>query len=177
VSFVTPAGQVVDLGCIFRLNVDAAQVARLSVETGWVELENAFGEVLVPAGASSEMSSSTAPLVPVFDDATAGFREAVRARERRTPAEPAGDVSTLVAQARAKDVLTLLMLARTSAPDIRRRLLDRAALLTPPPSTVDIDAIVNGNMDGLWQWYESLDLPPAKSWWLNWRDAISWRFP
>ena len=44
----TPAGDVIDLGCVFTLSV-VAGTAHITVETGWVQLENGTGEVLVPA--------------------------------------------------------------------------------------------------------------------------------
>jgi hypothetical protein len=66
------------------------------------------------------------------------------------------------------------MLANVSGADEKRELLNRAAQLWPPPSDVSVDAIVAGDRDALWRWHGSLDLPPVKSWWRNWRDALPW---
>ena len=53
VAVTTPAGDVIDLGCIFSLAVDDAGAAHLSVATGWVNLQNPHGNTFVPAGASA----------------------------------------------------------------------------------------------------------------------------
>jgi len=169
----TPAGEVIDLGCLFRLSVDADGRARVVVESGWVQLDNVAGETLVPAGASSEMARGVAPRVPTFEDAPGSFRTGVRALEGTLAAGllPEGYLGFLT-QAREKDVITLLGLARDAPPGIRRPLLDRAAALSPPPSGVSVDDIVEGDREALWRWHDALDLPPPKSWWLHWRDAF-----
>jgi hypothetical protein len=178
-SFNTPAGLVLDMGCIFDLKVDEAGVARVQVKTGWVELENGWGETLVPAGASSLMSAAMRPGVPVFDDASAEFSSSVRALEEAGQAADDqvrnGLAQTVIRTARPRDVLTLLMLANASPDPLKRALLERAAQLFPPPSTVTVDAIVDGDKDQLWQWKDTLGLPPVKSWWRNWRDIFPQR--
>jgi ferric-dicitrate binding protein FerR (iron transport regulator) len=169
----TPVGDVIDLGCVFRLEVDAG-VVTLHVQSGWVLMDNGQGESLTPAGASSSMTAGRQPRVPVYDDALPGFEPAVRQWEDATdPAARAAFVATVTAQARARDVLTLLMLAvRTSGPD-RAAFVTRAAALAPPPSSVSVTSVVTGDNDALWRWRESLPLPPTKSWWRNWPDAFS----
>jgi ferric-dicitrate binding protein FerR (iron transport regulator) len=169
----TPAGDVIDLGCRFRLSVDGDSRARVSVESGWVQLDNVAGETLVPAGASSEMAPGVAPLVPIFDDAAVSFRAGVRDFEvtLRTDASPARALGFL-AEATERDVITLLGLARAAPPGARRALLERASTLSPPPSGVRVDAIVGGEREALWRWQDALDLPPPKSWWLHWRDGF-----
>lgn len=174
VVFKTPAGDVIDLGCVFALGVDATGTTRVGVESGWVQLDNARGETLVPAGASSEMAPGAAPRAPVFDDAAEAFREGVRALEG---ALAAGEIPRtaldLVGEARAKDVITLLTLAREAPTGVRRPLLERAAVLSPPPPGVSVDDVIRGDRKQLWRWHDALDLPPPKSWWLHWRDAFA----
>src|SRR5262249_945220 len=135
----TPAGDVIDFGCIFRLEVTDAGTVTLRVETGWVQLDNMHGESLIPAGASSSMTADRVPLVPVYDDADVAFTRAVREwEETNDPAVRAEAASVAAAHARPRDVLTLLMLAlRASGPD-RATFVNRAAELFPPPSTVSI---------------------------------------
>jgi hypothetical protein len=172
-AFRTPAGNVIDLGCVFDLSVDADGTSRLRVDTGWVQMENGWGESLVPAGASSIMTAAARPGVPVFDDAAPEFAAGVRTIER-DPAAAArnGTLDAVLRTARARDVLTLLTLTAVSPASARRPIVDRAAQLLPPPSSVNVSAVVEGNREQLWGWYRTLDLPPAKSWWLNWRDAL-----
>jgi len=168
----TPAGEVIDLGCIFDLSVDAAGTTDLHVATGWVELSNFLGESLLPAGTSATMTRDARPAVPVYDDAAPEFRRAVRSFERTLDERARTDLGQEIAHhARPRDVLTLLVLAHQTAGAPKRALLEGAALLTPPPPGVTVDGIL---ADGtrLWEWYQALDLPPVKSWWRNWRDAF-----
>jgi hypothetical protein len=169
----TPAGDVIDLGCVFTLDVDSRGTARLRVDSGWVELVNLLGESLIPAGASSVMDRGAVPLVPVFDDADPVFREGVRSLEASPPEELSPQKAVeLAARARARDALTLLALAGRVAPSLRRPLLERAAAVAPPPSGVSVDEVARGDRERLWRWREALDLPPPKGWWWNWRDVL-----
>jgi ferric-dicitrate binding protein FerR (iron transport regulator) len=175
VVVLTPAGQVADLGCTFRLRVDADGIARVSVGSGWVQLDNARGEALVPAGASSEMTPGSPPGAPVFDDAEPAFRAGVRQLERQlATASPTPAPLGFLSAARRRDVLTLLVVADAAPPRLQPPLLERAAALVPPPAGVRRDEIARGARDPLWRWVDALDLPPPKSWWRNWRDAIVW---
>ena len=89
-----------------------------------------------------------------------------------TDRAPADEALTFVRLARARDTLTLLMLARSAPPAVVRRLLTRAAELVPPPAGASIEAMVGGDSGPFWQWFDALDLPPPKHWWLNWRDGV-----
>lgn len=173
VAFRTPAGDVIDLGCFFQLAVDADGVARLTVRSGWVQLDNAFGESLVPAGASSLMQSDRRPFVPVYDDAARAFSDAVRAFERAdTPDAQLPYLATITRQARERDVVTLLMLAARIDGAARGQLLDASAKISPPPATLDLKAAASGDNEAVWKWVDALALPPVKGWWRNWRDAF-----
>jgi hypothetical protein len=93
-------GDVVDLGCAFRLSVSPVAGTSVSVESGWVLLSNVHGEATVPAGASSVMPPGEAPLVPVFDDATEAFRRgsrAIDAAARLSPPPADLDLSAVAA--------------------------------------------------------------------------------
>ena len=172
VRIQTPAGEVIDMGCIFSLSVDDRGVAHLSVDTGWVSLNNVHGSEFIPAGASSDMRADREPRVPVYDDAPRAFRSAVRALED----QGAGPSSTLlrdvIGLARERDVITLLRLAQTLESPSRDLVLERAALLFPPPAEVTVESVAAGNVDDFWQWYDALPLPALKNWWLNWRDVF-----
>jgi hypothetical protein len=138
-------------------------------------MDNDFGESLVPAGASASMRRLARPTVPIYDDSSDVFAQAVRAAQDGGHAAGRAEMETILRTARRRDVLTLLMLANASGADQKRELLSRAAQLWPPPSDVSIESIVAGDRDALWRWHGSLDLPPVKSWWRNWRDALPWR--
>lgn len=170
VVFRTPAGEVIDVGCQFDLTVDEAR-SLVRVRSGWVQLDNGIAETLVPAGAASEMRADRAPGVPVFEDAPEGFLGAIRALEDDTRGDRAASVRTIVALARPRDVLTLLMLVdrRALGSD---QMAARAAELWPPPAGVTANGVVRGDRDGLWRWRDTLPLPPPKGWLRNWRDAL-----
>ncbi len=160
VNIRTPAGEVIDLGCEFIVRADRSTTS-VDVVSGWVELENGSGEVLVPGGASSEMHRSGFPAPPVFRSATAEFQVAARNL----------DVPTLVRTARRRDVLTLLVIASRRPPG-RDALLVRAAELMPPHSEETLLRARAGDNDAIWAWVHELPLPPAKSWIRNWRDRL-----
>jgi len=170
IEFQTPAGEVRDMGCEFHLQVDGP-ATRVRVTSGWVQLDNLVGEILIPAGASSEMVSDRRPGVPVFDDAVAGFREAVRSLEAGSSGATDA-VDRVAALARPRDVLTLLHLVDRGVL-ARNRLVERAAELWPPPDETIANRVLQGDRAALWQWRDALPLPPVKGgWWRNWRDAL-----
>lgn len=168
VAFETPAGEVFDMGCEFELTV-TGDSTEVRVTSGWVQLENFSGEAVVPAGASSTMRDGRPPGVAVFDDAAAGFRDAVRNVEAS-----GGEASLeqILALTRARDVLTLLQLVPRYAAG-SPRLATRAFELSPPDNPADLQRVVEGDRAALDRWMSSLPLPSPKSgWWLNWRDAL-----
>jgi hypothetical protein len=143
------------------------------VRSGWVKLDNAFGESLVPAGASSLMQSDRRPFVPVYDDAAPAFGQSVRAFERADTTE--GQIlqlPTIARQVRERDVVTLLMLAARVDGNVRSQLLDVAAKISPPPAALNLKAAAAGDNEAVWKWIDALALPPVKGWWRNWRDAF-----
>ena len=168
----TPQGEVIDMGCEFVLSVHDG-VTTAHVKSGWVQFENGIDEVLIPEGASTEMSSTDAPGVPVFDDAAPEFRALVRAIEHRDNSS----IARMMVLARRRDVYTLLQLAdRVSDWDMRvaETILRRASELYPPPGGVTIASVLRGNRGNLWRWATSAHgLPPPKTGWFgNWRDAL-----
>lgn len=163
----TPAGEVIDMGCEFFVTAHDDRT-EIEVLSGWVQLENRYGDVMVPEGASSVMVASARPRVPVFNDAAAGFHDAVRSAE--FDGNP-NAVDTIVDSARPRDVLTLLVLA-TRMPQERERLLMRAHELAPALTGDELIAAINGSDRAVWRWMGALPLPSPKDWIRNWRDAL-----
>ena len=167
VTIETPAGSVFDMGCAFDLTVDD-RVTTVEVTSGWVQLQNGGGEVLVPQGAISRMERGRRATVPVYTDSSPAFQMAVRRIE-----EGAGtqlDVDAIGRKARRRDVYTILMLTERSQFG-RAELLDHAARLAPPSPEV-LAGASTGSADALWSWATTLELPPPKGWLRNWRDAF-----
>ncbi|MFN2239011.1 MAG: hypothetical protein ABR524_06440 [Thermoanaerobaculia bacterium] len=168
VAIRTPDGYVYDMGCAFELETgDGSTVVR--VTSGWVQLENVWGEVLVPEGAEARMSSGSAPTVPLFVAASERFRAAARRLEEHGGSE--ADVETIRGSARVGDVYTVLLLARR-VPEHREELIAIASALAPPPSEAVRAEAAQGDRRAIWLWTRSLDLPPPKGWVRNWKDAL-----
>lgn len=168
----TPAGDVVDLGCVFQLEVDGGRTI-LRVQSGWVRLDNAHGESLIPAGANSIMTADRRALVAVYEDASPAFGEAVRQLETADSAtDRSAAVATMMKEARTRDVYTLLTLAVRSSANDRAALVARAAELSPPPAGVSAARAGAGDDDALWKWADSMPLPAPKAWWRNWKDVF-----
>jgi hypothetical protein len=170
----TPAGDVIDLGCIFSLAVDEDGAAHLTVHTGWVNLVNTHGNSFVPAGASASMMAEREPQVPLYDDASDTFKRAVRALESNTEVGDPSSIGTITQEARPRDAITLLLLSSIDGLDrnTRTALLETANKLQPAPTPDAVQRIVNGDAQLFWQWYDSLPLPSLKNWWANWRDLF-----
>jgi hypothetical protein len=168
VAIQTPAGMVFDMGCAFDLSVDG-ETAAVEVTSGWVQLENSSGEVLVPQGAASRMVKGSLASVPIFVDAREDFQAAVRRVDEGS--ESPEDLEAIRTSARMRDVYTLLFLAERTRFG-RETLLDRAAELAPPPSADVRARAVTGDRRALWEWARPLELPPPKGWVRNWRDGL-----
>lgn len=163
----TPAGEVIDMGCEFLVTASDEQT-ELEVLSGWVQLENRYGETLVPEGALSVMVPDARPRVPVFKDAASEFRNAVRAAETDGNQNA---IDTIVRTGRPRDVLTLLFLA-TRIPQERERLLLRAHELAPVLTDDELRVAIAWNDRAVWRWTGALPLPSPKDWKRNWRDAL-----
>lgn len=170
IVFRTPAGEVIDLGCEFELTVQPDRTV-VRVLSGWVQIENGHDETLIPAGASGESRPDRPPTVGVFDDAAPAFVAAVRALEAGSVVTRDADVRAIVGTARVRDVFTLLMLVERGSYG-SAAIAARAAELAPPPRGVTVNGVLRGDREGIWQWRDTLLLPPAKSWLRNWRDGL-----
>ena len=127
----TPRAQAIDLGCEYVLDVAKDGSGTLRVTEGWVELARGFTESLVPRGASANVDAEGNLTPPVFDDAPAEFKEAVRRH----------DIARVAALARTRDALTLLNLFRRTTEDERLIVYDRLAQLVPPPPPITRDSM------------------------------------
>lgn len=145
----TPSATAVDMGCAYRLEVDARGAGMLHVTAGWVELQAEPTASRVPSGASCRIEADRRLGIPVFDDASTPLRDAVSRLEE-------GDLSGLsvvLGSARPRDSLTLWhLLARTQGPD-RERVLERLAELAPPPDGADREQVLALEQRALEAWW------------------------
>jgi anti-sigma factor RsiW len=146
----TPSAVAIDLGCAYRLEVDAAGRSRLHVTLGWVAFAWQGRESVVPAGAFCETRPGTGPGTPYFEDAPDALRSALEQVDFE--AGGARALKVVLARARLRDSLTLWhLLSRLNAGD-RRLVYDRLAALAPPPPAVTRAGIMRLDPAMLQQW-------------------------
>ncbi len=136
----TPAGSSVDLGCVYRLDVDGQGLTRLSVDVGRVAFEDASSgrNVYVPQGASCLARPGQGPCSPTFDDADPAWSAAVA--ELDFAATPQAEL--LRALEESSDTLGLWHLLGAASAAVRGAAFDRLAVLVPAPPGAAREAIV-----------------------------------
>jgi ferric-dicitrate binding protein FerR (iron transport regulator) len=127
-AVTTKHTDVVDLGCEYTIDVDAAGAGSICVLTGIVELGTKSGAVVVaPEGSCAAIFAGQRPGLPIARDARAELVAAVSAYDRNE----AGALDRLLAIAERRDSITLIALA---AIDPRgAAVLERLMELSPPP--------------------------------------------
>lgn len=171
----TPSATAIDLGCAFTLQVDPGGSGDLHVKSGWVEFELNNRQAIVPAGAMVFTRTPAGPGTPFFEDAQPKFRLALQELDFGVRGYQDTDALGIVlSEARQRDAITLLSLLRRVEPNLRAAVFDRASALVPPPSDLTREDVVRGtNQHGIDEWWRELGLGEAKSWILNWRDAVT----
>jgi hypothetical protein len=171
----TPAGEVFDLGCEFVLQANGDGSGALTVRSGWVQVENAWREVLVPEGARVEFGARGEPGIPYDLGASPAFIGALRelhAQGRR--AEPGGAaVRAVVAASRPQDAISLIYLLQFHPPLAAGPVYDRMVEIMPADARVDRDDLRLRGAAALSPWWNALPYPRIKRWWLQWPDAFS----
>lgn len=152
---LTPAAEVVDLGCAYALSVDA-DATHLSVSNGSVSLENDHGISIVTAGSVARATAGARPDLPLRDDALPAFATALRTLEAGLEAGPsAADLEVLLAAARPEDLFTLWHVLQLVPASQRGAVLDTAARLAPG-AAADRAALLRLEGRALEQWWQEL---------------------
>ncbi len=137
----TAAATVIDLGCAYTLSVDSIGVGLLKVSAGYVALIRDGKESIVPAGAACETRPGFGPGTPFRLSAAPLFRSALT----QFDLENGKGLTSLLAQARTEDAVTLWHLIKRTNGNERQKVYDRLAALVPIPSGVTRDGILNEN--------------------------------
>lgn len=170
----TPAGDVFDLGCEFVVDAQRDGSGALTVRSGWVQIDGDRREVLVPVGARVEFRGGQAG-TPYDLGASAEFVAALRAidtaPQRPGPHDPA--VGRLLAAARPKDAISLLVLLGTDPALAEGALFDRLQEFMPAAAHVARASIRRDGARALEPWWNALPYPRTKRWWLHWPDAFA----
>ncbi len=149
----TPASTAVDLGCAYTMKADENGNGQLRVTLGWVSLEWAGREALVPAGASCRTRPKIGPGTPYFDDASQPLQDALL---RFDFAGDADAVNAVMREARVRDTLTLWHLLSRVPPGDRQRVYNRMIELVPLPQAVAPEKALQLDPDTLKLWREEL---------------------
>jgi hypothetical protein len=142
----TASGTAVDLGCEYTLKTDEDGLGLLRVTKGWVSFEWKGLESLVPAGASCRTHPHVGPGIPYFDDAPESMKQALESLA----------LDIILADARARDTLTLWHLLTRVEMEDRARVYDRMASLTPVPAGVSREQALKLDPETLRRWKEEL---------------------
>jgi ferric-dicitrate binding protein FerR (iron transport regulator) len=157
-----PGAVAVDLGCAYTLQSEEDGSGLLRVSFGWVAFESREHEVFVPAGAACALYPGTGPGTPYFEDASPAFRAALERLDRRGAEERPAALGALLAEARARDQLTLLHLLRLLPRADAERVYERAAALEPPPPGITFEKALQPQ--GYDLWWRQMGLGEMK-WW------------
>lgn len=162
----TPSAIAVDLGCRYTLHVDDSGAGLLRTTLGWVGFKQNGRESFIPAGAVCATRPKIGPGTPYFDDASLSFRDALLKFDfaAGTAQERSVELTTVLAQARQRDALSIWhLLARVDISD-RGRVYDRLAALVPPPPGVTREGILGLDQKMLDQWWNQLGLGDVSLW-------------
>lgn len=161
----TPSAIAVDLGCRYTLEVKEDGSGVLRVEAGWVGFEHAGVRSLVPAGAVGDTRPGKGPGTPHFEDASAAFSDALDVLDfGGDPDARRLALDTVIADARARDAISLWHLLSRVDGDARAGVHDRLSALVPPPATVSREGILRGDRAMLDTWWDELGFGSSASW-------------
>ncbi|MDJ0975284.1 MAG: FecR family protein [Planctomycetota bacterium] len=154
----TPAGDAVDLGCLYTLEVDEAGNGLLVVEVGMVMYERGGYEAFVPAKARCEARKDKGMGTPYFETASGALRAALR---RLDFGDAQGNaLSDVIEACTVRDTLTLWNLLQHPALDqaARGRVLDRIEAFKELPDELTRDAVLDRDAETLLSLRDALGL-------------------
>jgi hypothetical protein len=150
----TLAATAIDLGCAYTLTVDDNGAGTLRVTSGYVALEHAGRESIIPAGLMCRTRPGAGPGTPLAVNAPPELRSALD-RFDTGNASALDQVLTLAGDGDA--IMLWHLLGRTSA-TARGAVFDKLASFVPPPEGVTRAGILAGKKDMRDRWGEELGL-------------------
>jgi len=131
----SPAGDTIDLGCAYTLDVAAdGSTSTLRVTSGQVAFEFDGREIYVPAGATCASVQGRGLAAPVFESASSAFKAALAQVEFAKPSDPEA-VRKLIELSARSDTLTLwhLFTSERSDPVLRRSAYEKLSSVFEKP--------------------------------------------
>lgn len=151
----TPSAVAVDLGCEYTLEVDNAGNNRLYVTSGFVALERAGRESIVPAGAMCLTRKGVGLGTPFSPDSSERFQAALERFDFARGGSAA--VDELLASQGPYDIISLWhLLSRVSRAD-RARVFEALAKYVAPPTGVTRDGVARLNKKMLDAWRDEVE--------------------
>jgi hypothetical protein len=162
----TPAAVTVDLGCAYTLHVDDSGAGLLRTTLGWVGFKSQGHESFIPAGAACATQPSIGPGTPYYEDASESFREALSRFDfgSESSVQQSAELTTILAESRRRDALTLWHLLTRASDADRGRVYDRLAGFIPPPAGVTRQGVLQLDQSMLDTWWSSLGLGDISLW-------------
>jgi hypothetical protein len=149
----TPGGIAVDLGCIYRAEIEADGQTRISVVAGAVSLEALGSQVFVPQGASVWARVGEGPGTPIQDAADPEIRRIVRELDAGATLTVESEAfQRIFERARPADSLSfwhLMSRAKGNERFVYAKLLNR---LVPMPEGYEPDDCVRAGAAGFAAW-------------------------
>ncbi len=146
----TPSATAVDLGCEYKLDVDANGNSILEVKSGYVALEDGGPGAFVQAGAMCLTRKDKGIGMPFAVSASNEFRSAVIRFDFES--EGSAAVDEILRLARRDDAITVWHLLSRVPEESRLKVVDALVRLVPMPAGVDLQGIQRLDNEMMLQW-------------------------
>lgn len=151
----TPAGEAIDLGCAYTLQVDDSGAGLLHVTLGEVALVRDGREVYVPRYGMCRSRKGIGPGTPYFEDAPDELVSALERFDFENGGEAA--FAEVLKESRPRDTFTLWHLLPRVEGDQRSRVLERMIELVGLPKGVTREGTLQLDQKTLDTWKDEMD--------------------
>lgn len=157
-----PAGEVIDLGSAFSIEVEADNSSEIQVSSGWVAFKTVNGKIILPPGMVCTLNKNGSPEIPYYVNASPEFKNALLKYEPGNKNKQT--LKNILSNARKSDDISLWYLLKVSSPDEKKMIYDRLAEFVIPPDNVNFNGILNSDVSMLMSWWEKLGCGSRTLW-------------
>lgn len=146
---------IYDRGGTFEITIDDNSYTNVTVEYGYLEIEQKGRKFFVDEGYTCQIRPNTHPGIPHRVDAP----DELKSEIRKLDYEGGGDesVQKIISIATESDMLTLLGLIPKSSESYRAVLFNKISAYYPPPPGVTLEGIVKLDPDMLEKWWFEIE--------------------